>query len=165
MVVFTPTPPLLSPSSSFLCLVPFFSYFPFCFHVTELISDSLFFESLSDKMQNLSHLHPTRLIFAEVEYDWTRNTFKFLFLETWVKFVAKRQFSMPNYVLISFVNLPPDLLQVNVLVKIFIFEPLFYEAGNKIAFNITNSVIFYRLYFIKHCITLHLLNHHDSLNL
>lgn len=57
---------------------------------------------------------------------------------------------MLNYILISFVNLLPDLWHANILVKMFIFECLFCEAGNKIAFNITNSVIFYSLYFIKH---------------
>lgn len=147
-------PPLLSPPPLFLSLVPFSPCLPFCFHVTELLNDSLFFEPISDKMQSVSHLHSARLIFAEVENDWTRNASKFLFQETWAKFVAKRQFSMLNYILISFVNLLPDLWHANILVKIFIFECLFYEAGNKIAFNITNSVIFYSLYFIKHCISL-----------
>lgn len=158
-------PPLLAPSPFFLSLAPFSPCLAFCFHVTELLNDSLFFEPISDKMQSVSHLHSARLIFAEVENDWTRNASKFLFQETWAKFVAKRQFSMLNYILISFVNLLPDLWHANILVKIFIFECLFYEAGNKIAFNITNSVIFYSLYFIKHCISSYLLHYYDSLQL
>lgn len=57
------------PTPFFLSLVPFSPCLPFCFHVAELLNDSLFFEPISDKMQSVSHLHSARLIFAEVEND------------------------------------------------------------------------------------------------